>query len=165
MKPIDPSDYPGLGVGGLLVVVQLALLAVGGFGSLSWLALIGGLLVVIALVFLIVPVVQFKRHGGVARGDIFANTTVVVDTGLYAVVRHPQFLAMPVLVVGIALLAQRWSVALVGAAAVGAFLVDFKRADRRDVAKFGQPYREYMQRVPGWNPLAGLWRLRSGARR
>jgi protein-S-isoprenylcysteine O-methyltransferase Ste14 len=165
MGPIDPRDYPGLGIWGLLVAVQVVLLAVGGFGSVGWLALGGGLLTLSALVFLIVPVVQLKRHGGVARGDIFANTTVVVDTGLYAVVRHPQFLAMPVLVVGIALLAQRGGVAFVGAAAVGAFFVDFRRADRRDVAKFGQSYREYMQRVPGWNPFAGLWRLRSGVRR
>jgi protein-S-isoprenylcysteine O-methyltransferase Ste14 len=165
MRPIDPRDYPGLGIGGMLVAVQLALLAVGGFGPVGWLARSGGVLALVALVFLIVPVVQFKRHGGAAPGDIFANTTVVVDTGLYAVVRHPQFLAMPVLVAGIALLAQRWGVALVGAAAVGAFLVDFSRADRRDVAKFGQSYREYMQRVPGWNPLAGLWRLRSGVKR
>lgn len=165
MGPIDPRDYPGLGIGGLLVAVQLALLAVGGFGSVGWLVLTGGLLTLVALVFLVVPVVQFKRQGGVARGDIFANTTVVVDTGLYAVVRHPQFLAMPVLVAGIALLAQRWGVALVGATAMGALFVDFRRADRRDVAKFGQSYCEYMQRVPGWNPLAGLWRLRSGVRR
>ncbi len=161
MEPIDPRDYPGLGIGGLLVAAQLVLLGIGGFGPVGWLALVGVSLVLVALVFLIVPVVQFKRHGGVARGDIFANTTVVVDTGLYAVVRHPQFLAMPVLVVGIALLAQRLDAVLVGAAAVGAFLVDFRRADRRDIAKFGQAYREYAQRVPGWNPIAGLWRLRS----
>lgn len=159
MERIDPRDYPGLGVGGLLIAVQLVLLVLSGIGPVRWLAIAGGLLILAALVFLVVPVVQLKRHGGVMDGDIFANTTTVVDTGLYAVVRHPQFLAMLVLAAGIALVAQRWGEALVGAAAAAAFFVDFRRADRRDLAKFGRPYEEYAQRVPGWNPLAGLARL------
>lgn len=165
MERINPRDYPGLGVGGLLVVVQLALLVVRGIGPVVWLAIAGGLLLLVAVVFLVVPVLQLKRHGGVEDGDIFANTTVVVDTGLYAVVRHPQFLAMLMLAVSVAAIAQRSGEAIVGAAAAGSFLVDLRRADRRDVAKFGQPYREYMQRVPGWNPVAGLVRLLGKGRR
>jgi len=128
-------------------------------GPIRWLVIAGSLLCLVSAFFLVVPVVQFKRRGGVDRGDIFANTTIVVDTGLYAIVRHPQFLVMPLLVIGIALLAQRLDVAIVGAAAIAAFMVDFVRADRRDVAKSGQPYLEYMKRVPGWNPILGLWRL------
>lgn len=159
MDRIDPRDYPGLGLGGLLVVVQLALLAVRGIGPAIWPAIAGGSVLLLALVLLVVPVIQFKRSGGVADGDIFANTTTVVDTGLYAVVRHPQFLAMLMLAVGIALVAQRWGEALVGVAAAGAFLIDFRRADLRDLAKFGTSYQEYSQRVPGWNPLVGLVRL------
>jgi protein-S-isoprenylcysteine O-methyltransferase Ste14 len=165
MEPVHPRDYPGLGIGGLLAVGQLILLATGGLGSVRSLRFAGYMMCVVSAVFLVVPVVQFMLRGGVAKGDIFANTTVVVDRGLYAVVRHPQFLAMPVLVAGIALLAQRLGVVIVGAAAVVAFMVDFVRADQRDIAKFGLPYREYMQRVPGWNPLAGLWRLRRTIRR
>ncbi|MHB1018373.1 MAG: methyltransferase family protein [Coriobacteriia bacterium] len=159
MQRIDPRDYPGLGVGGLLIAVQFVLLAVRGTGPVSWLTVAGAALTLASLVALVVPVIQLKRQGGVADGDIFANTTTVVDTGLYAVVRHPQFLAMLVLAAGIALIAQRWTEALVGAAAAGAFLVDFRRADRRDLAKFGQPYQEYMERVPGWNPLVGVARV------
>lgn len=165
MERIDPRDYPGLGVGGLLIAVQFTLLAARGTGPTRWLTVAGGVLVIAALVALVVPVLQLKRHGGVAEGDIFANTTTVVDTGLYAVVRHPQFLAMLVFAIGIALIAQRWAEVLVGVAAAGALLVDFTRVDRRDLTKFGQPYQEYMQRVPGWNPLVGLWRLLRRRRR
>ncbi|MDY0087497.1 MAG: methyltransferase [Coriobacteriia bacterium] len=165
MEPIRPRDYPGLGVGGLLVAGQLILLFIGGVGRICPLLILGALLCLVSVVFLIVPVVQLKRRGGVAKGDIFANTTVVVDTGLYAIVRHPQFLAMPMLTTGIALLGQRLGLGLLGVVAIAAFMVDFIRADRRDSAKFGEVYREYMQRVPGWNPLAGLWRLKGRARR
>lgn len=147
------------------MALQFGLLAIRELGSVGWLAAFGGALTLVALVMLVVPVVQFKRSGGVARGDIFANTTVVVDTGLFAVVRHPQFLAMLLIALGVALLGQRWDVVVAGAAATGAFMVDFLRADRREVARFGQPYVEYMKRVPGWNPIAGVWRLVAARKR
>lgn len=157
---IDPRDYPGLGVGGLLLLVEMALCMLQDAGRIGWLAVLGAALAILALLLLVVPVVQFKRVGGVARGDIFPNTTVVVDSGLYAVVRHPQFTGAWMLAVAGALYSQRPLVAGLGVAAIVALLVDFRRADARNVEKFGDEYVRYMARVPGWNPIAGLWRLR-----
>jgi hypothetical protein len=36
--------------------------------------------------------------------------------------------------------------------------MDFRQVDARNLAKFGEEYRLYMERVPGWNFIAGLWR-------
>lgn len=130
-----------------------------GSGAIGWLAAIGVVLALAAATILIIPVIQFKHIGGVAKGDIFANTTTVVDTGLYAIVRHPQFTAGWVLAVAFALYSQRLVVIVLGLVAIAAFLVDFQRADVRNIEKFGEAYDEYMRRVPGWNPIAGLWRL------
>lgn len=147
------------------MALQFGLLATRGLGSVGWLAAVGSALTLVALLMLVVPVRQFKRSGGVARGDIFANTTVVVDSGLFAVARHPQFLAMVLIALGVAFLGQRWDVVAAGVAATCAFMVDFTRADRREVAKFGQPYVDYMRRVPGWNPIVGFWRLIAARKR
>lgn len=38
------------------------------------------------------------------------------------------------------------------------FCKDFREVDSSDIAKFGDAYRDYMERVPGWNPVAGVWR-------
>lgn len=156
---IRARDYPGLGLGKLLLTIQFVMCVIQGSGTVGWLAAIGVAFALIAAAVLIVPVIQFKRVGGVAKGDIFANTTTVVDTGLYAIVRHPQFTAAWVLAIAFSLYSQRLAVIVLGLVAIAAFLVDFRRADTRNIEKFGEAYVEYMRRVPGWNPIAGLWRL------
>jgi len=152
-------DYPGLGTGGLLLLAQLLLCAIRRRGAIRWLAVAGMGVGFCALLVLVIPVFQFKRVGGVAKGDIFPNTTIVVKTGLYAVVRHPQFTAGWVLAIALAAYSQTPTVVVLGLMAIAAFLVDFRRADSRNIEKFGESYVDYMKRVPGWNPVAGIWRL------
>ena len=38
----------------------------------------------------LLPIITFRRKGGVAKGESYIKTTVLVDTGIYAIVRHPQ---------------------------------------------------------------------------
>ncbi len=73
-----------------LVVGQIVLLIVLGGGEIGWLRYVGFALWAQAAVFGWVPIYQFKKRGGVAKGDSYVKTTQLVDTGLYAIVRHPQ---------------------------------------------------------------------------
>ena len=41
-------------------------------------------------IFGMLPVFIFRRRGGVPKGRSYTQTTQLVDTGLYAIVRHPQ---------------------------------------------------------------------------
>jgi protein-S-isoprenylcysteine O-methyltransferase Ste14 len=86
------------------------------------------------------------------------KTTKLVDSGLYAIVRHPQFVAWPLMSVAVALISQHPVVIVVGAAAFVFSSLDFRHVDARNVEKFGEEYRRYMDRVPGWNFVAGVWR-------
>jgi len=43
------------------------------------------------MVLVMAPIIIFPRRGGVAKGKSFIHTTKLVDTGIYAVVRHPQY--------------------------------------------------------------------------
>jgi protein-S-isoprenylcysteine O-methyltransferase Ste14 len=142
-----------------LVIGQIVLLFMLGGGDIGWLRYMGFGLWALAAVFGWVPIIQFKRHGGVARGDSYVKTTRLVDTGLYAIVRHPQFVAWPMMAVAVALVSQHLVVVTMGVAAGVLACVDFRAVDARNVAKFGEEYRRYQERVPGWNFVAGLWRL------
>jgi len=54
--------------------------------------IIGWIVWAFGMVLVIAPIVLFPRCGGVPKGKSFVNTTQLVDTGIYAIVRHPQYL-------------------------------------------------------------------------
>jgi protein-S-isoprenylcysteine O-methyltransferase Ste14 len=145
----------------LLVIGQILLVIVLGAGEITVLRYAGFGLWALAAVFGWLPVLQLKRRGGVAKGDSYVKTTRLVDTGLYAIVRHPQFVAWPLMSVALALVSQHWIVIVMGAVAFVSASLDFRKVDARNVAKFGEQYRQYMERVPGWNFIAGLWRWKA----
>jgi protein-S-isoprenylcysteine O-methyltransferase Ste14 len=112
------------------------------------------------------PIFTLRRSGAVAKGASYVHTTHLVTTGIYAVVRHPQYLSFGLIAVALILIVQDWVVAGVGTlAAVGSYLIACG-ADRACLAKFGEPYRRYMERVPRSNLVLGLLRLarRKGGR-
>ena len=87
------------------------------------------------------------------------RTTVVVDSGIYAVVRHPQFLSWIILSGALALLSQHWlSVVCIFPVAVLVYM-EALRADQSDIKKFGSDYEQYMQKVPRLNLLVGVYRV------
>lgn len=134
--------------------------------GLDFLAYTGWVLWALSIVFGLVPMIEFRRRGGVAKGESYMHTTKLVDTGLYSIVRHPQYLAGLLLVIALMLLAQHWLSVLAGTVAFISFYIDTLRADPRMVEKFGEEYREYMNRVPGLNFILGIVRrLRQRARR
>jgi protein-S-isoprenylcysteine O-methyltransferase Ste14 len=141
-----------------LVIGEIVLLILLGAGDLRWLRYLGYGLWLLAAVFGWLPIYHFRTHGGVARGDSYIKTTKVVDTGLYAIVRHPQFVAWPLMAAAVALVSQDLVVIVMGAAAFVLASLDFRWVDARNVDKFGDEYLRYMERVPGWNFIAGLWR-------
>jgi protein-S-isoprenylcysteine O-methyltransferase Ste14 len=140
------------------LIGQIGLLIVYGGGDIAWLRYAGFALWGLSAIFGWVPIFQFRRRGGVAKGSSYMNTTRLVDTGLYAIIRHPQFVAWPLMSVAVALVSQHPAVIAMGVAAFALSCLDFRRVDMRNIEKFGDEYREYMQRVPAWNFVAGTWR-------
>ncbi len=113
----------------------------------------------LSAIFGIVPMITFRVKGRVPKGKSYMHTTVLVDSGIYAVVRHPQFLAGVLISIALTLITQHWLIALLGAVSTGVTYVDAFRADRDGIEKFGVAYERYMQRVPQLNFVAGLFRL------
>ena len=59
--------------------------------SYTALTIVGWVVWAFGMVLVMAPIVMFPRRGGVTKGKSFVNTTQLVDTGIYAVVRHPQY--------------------------------------------------------------------------
>jgi protein-S-isoprenylcysteine O-methyltransferase Ste14 len=105
------------------------------------------------------PIYAFRRKGGVPKGKSYVHTTVLVDSGIYAIVRHPQYLAGIMLSLALALIAQHWLVAALGLVAAVTHHVDTFYEEKSCIEKFGDAYGRYMESVPKMNFLTGLFRL------
>lgn len=131
---------------------------------LDWLQWPGYLLWFSAAVLGVLPVVVFRRRGGVEEKASYIETSRLVTNGLYSIVRHPQYLSLIHLALAGVLLKPHWATianaVLIGAASYAAML----SADKQLVEKFGDVYRKYMARVPRAGMLYGLVRkLHRGA--
>ena len=123
-----------------------------------------GLYAVAGLVFGGLPVIEFRKKGGVKKGNSYIRTTRLVDTGMYSIVRHPQYVTFMLWAAAGMLLFQHWSVVLLGAPIVPLTYVDLVKADEDAIEKFGDDYKAYMRRVPRANFLLGIvrrWRQRN----
>lgn len=120
----------------------------------------GWLIWAVMCFFALVPAVTLRRKGGVPGGRSYVDTTVLVDSGIYAVVRHPQYLSFILLSIFLILLAQHWLITLIGIAAmVMAYAGIVPQADHANLEKFGDDYKSYMQEVPRLNFVVGVIRL------
>ena len=112
-----------------------------------------------AAVFGILPIITLRAKGRVVEGRNYMHTTALVDTGIYAVVRHPQFLAGVLISLATVLIAQDWVITVLGLPVIALTWLDALKADRYCVEKFGDEYARYIERVPRLNAVAGILRL------
>jgi protein-S-isoprenylcysteine O-methyltransferase Ste14 len=120
---------------------------------------LGWVILWISAIFGWLPIFTFKKWGGVSKGKGYIHTTVLVNRGVYAIVRHPQYLAGMLMGLALPLISQHWAVALPGIVAVIAYYINTFDEEVSAIAKFGEAYKEYMQRVPRVNFLLGILRL------
>ena len=112
------------------------------------------------MMLVMAPIVLFRSHGGVPEGRSFVNTTRLVDTRAYAVVRHPQYLGGILSIFVTTLLwYPHWLFAILGFFGALVVYLGAQEEDRRLVERFGDEYRQYMRKVPRMNFLLGLLRL------
>ena len=117
-----------------------------------------GLYVFSGLVFGMLPVMEFRKKGRVKKGKSYIYTTKLVDTGIYSIVRHPQFVTFILWAIAGMLLFQHWIIIILGIPVIPLTCIDLIRADKAAIEKFGDEYRAYMKRVPRANFMLGIIR-------
>jgi protein-S-isoprenylcysteine O-methyltransferase Ste14 len=145
--PVNPLVLPGLLEPGFYLPAFI----------LGWIAWGIGMVLVLA------PIVLFPRRGGVARGDSFVRTTQLVDSGIYSLVRHPQYLGgILSIFVTTPLLYPHWLFVVLGIPGAAILYWSAREEEKLLVTRFGDSYRSYMQRVPRMDLATGVIRRLRG---
>ena len=120
---------------------------------------LGWVILWISALFGWLPIFTFKKYGGVPKGKSYIETSILVERGVYAIVRHPQYLAGILIGLSLPLISQHWLVAVLGLIVIVVTYFNTFDEEALNLAKFGEEYRQYMQRVPRLNFLLGIYRL------
>ena len=124
------------------------------------LLIIGWVIWAFGMVLVMAPIVMFPRRGGVPKGKSFVKTTRLVDTGIYAIVRHPQYTGGVLAIFLTTLLwYPHWLFGVLGVMGAVVVYLSCREEDKYLIEKFGDNYVAYMQKVPRMNFLLGSIRL------
>jgi protein-S-isoprenylcysteine O-methyltransferase Ste14 len=121
--------------------------------------IIGCVVLAFGMVLVMAPIVMFPRRGGVAKGKSFVHTTRLVDTGIYAIVRHPQYTGgIYAIFLTNLIWNPHWLFVVLGAIGTTILYMSCREEDQRLIEQFGDDYRAYMKRVPRMNVFLGFFR-------
>ena len=79
-----------------------------------------------------------------------------IQNGLYAYVRHPEFLGHMLIIISLISMAQHPISVAIGSVLLSLLCVEIVEEEKRNIEKFGEVYKDYMRRVPRINLLAGI---------
>jgi len=106
------------------------------------------------------PILTFRRKGSVPKGESYIKTTKLVDTGIYALVRHPQVGTAWLLInLGLILITWHWTGTILGLFSMLIVYADTFKSDKYLIEKFGADYEAYIKKVPRMNFIIGFFRL------
>jgi protein-S-isoprenylcysteine O-methyltransferase Ste14 len=142
----------------LQIIVGIYLLSE--VSQIEILAYIGvGLYIFSGFIFGMLPTFEFRKKGRIKKGKSYIHTTKLVDTGIYSIVRHPQYITFMMFAIAGMLLFQHWIVIFLGIPVIPLTYIDLLNADKFGINKFGDDYKIYMKKVPRANFLIGIIRV------
>ena len=122
------------------------------------LAIIGFVLYVPAVFFLALSFIDLRRRG--KPRNAWEQTTVIIDSGAFGVVRHPLYTGIATWALGLMLVFQSILSLVLGALTIFCCWMACKTEERYNLNKFGDEYRDYMESVPMCNFVKGAWNLK-----
>ncbi|MGD8727052.1 MAG: isoprenylcysteine carboxylmethyltransferase family protein [Gemmatimonadales bacterium] len=114
---------------------------------------------ILSIILMFAPIHTLKRYGNVPPDATYMGTTRVVDSGLFGVVRHPQYSGYVLLCITFVLVSQHVVVTALAIPASVCFYLQAMDEEVFLVERLGEPYEQYKARVPRFNFLLGLYRL------
>ena len=133
---------------GLYGVMIISTIFLYNSANLAKLVYAGWIIMAFGIIFLLWS--SKSREKGHAEGIGF------VERGMYAFVRHPEFLGHILIISALVIISQRWFNFIVGAILIVLLCLAMIEEEKRNIEKFGDAYRDYMKRVPRINLIAGI---------
>ena len=113
------------------------------------LVIIGWIILGIGALFVVLSIITLRRKG----------ISKTIDSGVYGVVRHPMYIGGMVMFFSHVFFGQNLIVVISTIIAIVCCYLMILSADQRNLEKFGDDYKRYMQKVPRMNFLLGSIRL------
>ena len=118
----------------------------------------GWIIFVLAIILTFSPNFLFKIYGEVPKGKKYIHTTKLVDTGIYSIIRHPQYGGSLYIAFSLILIQQTLGSLILAIICMIASYLSMVFEEERVILKFGEQYEDYMKKVPRINLLLGLIR-------
>ena len=131
------------------------------WANLGVLLYIGWTIFAFSMILGMLPRMAFQATFKAPGDKNCIQTSVLVDSGIYAVIRHPVYLSFILLVISLILISQHWLSLIFSIPIVVYFYLSMGREEHSSIHKFGDGYRSDMQRVPRMNlvlEIIKLWR-------
>jgi protein-S-isoprenylcysteine O-methyltransferase Ste14 len=116
----------------------------------------------ITLIFSFIILFQSRRNQKVAEQieNKIADSNILIEGGIYSVIRYPEYLGFKFLIIGLILISQHWISIFSGVIGITLFYLDIKNTDRKNNSETNsQGYREYINEVPMLNMIEGIQRF------
>ena len=146
--------YEACGLGGFLTLMILGLGGVWMQSSIAPLRIIGFVLYAPAAFFVVSAFFALRRKGKPKTG--WESTTTMIQSSVFRIVRHPLYLGTAIWTIGLMLVFQSIPSTILGIVDVFCFWMASRREDAFNIEKFGGGYKEYMKKVPMWDPFKRL---------
>jgi len=140
----------------ILVQIILTFVLWPNYYEIYGLVIVGYIFWGFSILFGLLPIFTFRIKGGIPKDSSYIKTTKLVDTGIYLIVRHPQYLAGILWSIALVFISQYWVVDILLIPVIIATYFITIKANSDLIEKFGDDYTEYMERVPNLNAIWGI---------
>jgi len=147
---------PGVVYGSAIVLQIVLIFFLFNYYGLLIVNIVGWSLLILFLIVGGLPRNEFKKRGGIEEGKSYLDTTKLVTSGIYGIIRHPYWLSWIFLSLSLSFMSQHWLMVFLGILASVFVYYETYLLDRRLIKKFGDKYSIYKQQVPRLNLIYGL---------
>jgi len=159
VKRESRHSLPHYVAGGSLFVAWVLSWCLKSSASLRVLWYAGWAIWAVAMALIVTAMWTLRSRGRPEAKTDWTDTSALVSSGVYAIVRHPLYLGWLLVYVAVILYGQQWLTAVIAVPGMGCVYLIARQEDERLVEKFGAAYEHYVHDVPAMNMLVGMFRL------